>query len=108
MKQASNNFHLCFETLSNPLRISILKALEKGEKSVKQLSKELDVEQSTLSHSLAVLRECNFVSSKVKGKERLYSLSDSFVCELPKAKSIFSVLEAHYSKHCKKCVKEKQ
>ena len=104
--QGKAPFHLCFETLSNPLRIRIIKSLEHGRKTVSALAESLGVEQSTLSHSLKVLRECAFVESRVSGKERVYSLSKSFVSELPKAKSIFAILESHYSAHCKKCSKE--
>lgn len=106
MKASSTPFHLCFETLSNPLRISIIKSLEKKSKTVKSLCLELKSEQSTISHSLSVLRECNFVESKVLGKERLYSLSESFLADLPRAKDIFSVLEKHFEKKCKGCYKK--
>jgi len=107
MKSNSAPFHLCFETLSNPLRIGIIKSLEDGPKTVSELAKGLAVEQSTLSHSLKVLRGCAFVESRIAGKERVYSLSKSFVSELPKAKSIFAILESHYSAHCRKCAKRK-
>ncbi len=107
MKRNSAPFHLCFETLSNLLRIRIIQSLEKKPKTVGDLAKELGEEQSTLSHSLAVLRDCNFVASHTRGKSRVYSLSESFVAELPKAKDIFSVLESHFAAHCKKCSKEK-
>ena len=40
-----------------------------------QISKELGVEQSKISHALSSLRNCNIVDVKQKGKQRIYSLN---------------------------------
>lgn len=103
MKSVSVPYHLCLETLGNELRVKILETLREKPKTVGQLAKELGVEQSRLSHSLAALKQCNFVESEVKGKERLYSLAESFVKEMPKSKDIFEALEKHFKKYECKC-----
>ena len=62
-------YHIFFQNLANPLKTNIIKSLEKKPKSVSELSKEIKVEQSKLSHSLANLRNCQIVIAKQKGKE---------------------------------------
>ena len=98
MKSDSVPYHLCLETLGNETRVKILESLRESPKTVGGIVKELGIEQSRLSHSLAALRKCNFVQSTVKGKERVYRLTDSFVKEMPKSKNIFEALEKHFNK----------
>ena len=88
-------YHIFFSKLSNPLRIKIISSLDEKPKSVNQLSKELGVEQSKLSHALRELRECNIVKVKQKGKQRVYSLSRTII-------PILRLIDCH-SKNCKKC-----
>ncbi|MDO8538206.1 MAG: metalloregulator ArsR/SmtB family transcription factor [archaeon] len=92
-------YHLCFDTLANELRIGIIRELEAGPKSVSQLSKALNAEQSTVSHSLGVLKTCSFVKAEVKGKERQYSLMEDFKFEGNES-SIFKALEEHAHSMC--------
>jgi DNA-binding transcriptional ArsR family regulator len=65
-----------FKALGHPLRLSVLDALRDGEKSVSALQEELDVEQSTLSQQLGVLRTRGFVTSRKAGALTLYRASD--------------------------------
>ena len=92
-------FHLCFETLANELRIGIIKELESGPKSVSQLAKALNAEQSTVSHSLGMLKTCSFVKSDVKGKERVYSLIEDFKHERNDS-DLFNLLAEHAHTMC--------
>ena len=71
-------YHLCFDTLANQLRIEIMKELEQGSKSVQELADTLKEEQSKVSHSLRMLRECKYVDVEKKGKKRIYSLKKGF------------------------------
>ena len=91
--------HLCFETLANQLRVGIIKELETGPKSVSQLAKILHAEQSTVSHSLGILKTCSFVKSDVKGKERVYSLIEDFKQE-GNDNDIFNLLAEHAHTMC--------
>ena len=103
MKSVSVPYHYCLETLGSELRVKIIEALREKPKTVGKLGKELGVEQSRLSHNLRALRQCNFVESRVKGKERVYSLTESFVKEMPEARDIFDALEKHFKKFGCKC-----
>ena len=91
----SNTYHVFFSKLSNPLRIDIVSCLENKEMSVSELSKELKVEQSKLSHALSELRECNIVKFEQKGKERIYSLTKTII-------PILRLISCH-SEGCDKC-----
>lgn len=97
-------YELCFETLSNGLRIEILKSLSKGPKNVSELVNEIGVEQSRLSHSLKMLRECNYVNTEKVGKNRVYSVKEELLSE--KKGNVFEILNAHVEEHCKICSKK--
>jgi len=49
--------------------------LKDKEKIVTEISKELKVEQSKISHALSNLKSCRIVEVKRKGKERIYFLN---------------------------------
>ena len=92
----SNTYYIFFSKLSNPLRIDIISSLEKKPKSVNELSEELNIEQSKLSHALKELRECNIVKAEQKGKKRVYSLSKTII-------PILRLIECHSKGCCDKC-----
>lgn len=95
-------FKLCFETLANDLRLQILTELEKGgPKPVSELVKALHAEQSRVSHSLEMLRACSYVNVEPKGKQRIYSLSESAHAHEGKASlSFMKLMEQHFSQCC--------
>ena len=94
MKQST--YHVFFSKLANPLRIDIVSSLEEKPKSVSELSKELGIEQSKLSHALHELRQCNIVSVEQKGKTRIYSLSKSII-------PILKLIKCHGENCCDTC-----
>ena len=102
MKPDSMPYHLCLEILGNPLRIGLVKELQKGPKSVGELAKALGEEQSKVSHSLAALKKCNFVESEKQGKKTIYRPSESLL-EKIEGKNLFEALEKHYKEHGYKC-----
>lgn len=67
------------KVLGDRTRMSILLNLEEEDLSVGSLADRLNMEQSALSHQLKVLKEVNLVKSRVMGKSRIYSLTDSHV-----------------------------
>jgi DNA-binding transcriptional ArsR family regulator len=80
-----------FKALSHPLRIAVLDALRKGELGVNELCGLLQVEQSTLSQQLSVLRGRNIVAGRKEGLNVYYSVRDSTVFRLlDVAKEIFN------------------
>ena len=96
-------YHLCLEILGNKLRIEVIQCLNSGPKTVSQLVKETDSKQSTISHSLKALKQCRFVESEVRGKDRVYSLCDSFLARMPKGKNLFDVMKNHAEENCEYC-----
>jgi ArsR family transcriptional regulator len=80
-----------FKALSHPLRVRILDALRTGELGVNELSNRLDVEQSTLSQQLAVLRKSNIVVGRKDAQNVFYSVSDQAILRLlDDARQIFN------------------
>ena len=71
-----------FKALGHPLRIRILDALRNGEVGVSELSERLNVEQSTLSQQLAVLRKSNIVVGRKEGQNVYYSAADRAIFRL--------------------------
>lgn len=100
------NHHLCLETLSNKLRFNILVSLKKGPKTVNELAKKLDTEQSNISHALKILKKCNFIKSKKQGKYEIYSLQNNFfLFKKINGKSILETIDFHRKNFCKRCWK---
>ena len=96
-------YHLCFETLSNELRIQILKRLQDRAYSVSELCKELNEEQSKVSHSLSMLRTCNYVEVKQDGKKHIYSLKLAAVQGLKvqgSESTVFDIIDRHVATCC--------
>lgn len=86
-----------FRTLGHPLRIRVLELLQDGPKPVSELLVELDVESSSLSQQLAVLRRAGIVVSTRRGTSVVYELAASDVAELMRAARRFlsEVLDDH-------------
>jgi ArsR family transcriptional regulator len=79
-----------FKVLAHPLRIRILDALRAGAVSVGELRERLDVEQSTLSQQLAILRARNFVRTERAGTTVRYQVTDPAIWSLlDSARQIF-------------------
>lgn len=60
--------------LSDATRLAVLESLMSGPKNVGELIDQLDVEQSLLSHHLAVLRDHGLVEAIREGKTMIYQL----------------------------------
>jgi DNA-binding transcriptional ArsR family regulator len=94
-----STYHIFFRNLANPLKIKIIVELKKNNMNVSDLSRELKVEQSKVSHALMLLKRCNIVNVNKKGKERIYSLNKKTIVPLLK------VIDEHSKSfcHCKEC-----
>jgi DNA-binding transcriptional ArsR family regulator len=101
MNKCSNNstYHIFFTNLANPLKIDLILSLKNKEKNVTQLSRELNVEQSKISHALSSLKSCNILKVKQQGKHRVYYLNKDTI--LPMLK----LIDIHANTHCKKLCK---
>ena len=71
-----------FRALAHPARIRILEALVRGERTVGQLQKDLDLEQSLVSQQLAILRAKNVVAPRKHGTTVYYTLRDPLLSDL--------------------------
>lgn len=98
-----STYHIFFTNLANPLKINILSSLKEKEKNVTELSKVLKVEQSKISHALKLLRHCNIVEVKQKGKQRIYALNKKTI--LPILKIIDNHSKTFCGGNCKACGK---
>src|SRR5258708_9887575 len=63
-----------FKALAHPLRIRILDELRRGEGGVNELCLRLDVEQSTLSQQLPILRNRSIVVGRKDRQSLFYSV----------------------------------
>ncbi len=93
-----NNYNVFFMNLANPLKIGIILSLREKDKCVNEIIKDLNVEQSKVSHALRTLKNCNIVNFKQKGKERKYFLNKDTI--LP----MLNLIDRHALVHCRgKC-----
>ena len=71
-----------FKALAHPVRIRILELLRRGERPVSELQAVLEIDQSSVSQQLAVLRAKNVVEARKEGTTVHYALRDAAVGDL--------------------------
>jgi ArsR family transcriptional regulator len=71
-----------FKALGHPARIRILELLREGERSVSDLHSHLEIDHSTVSQHLAVLRSKQLVTGRKEGNSVYYRVEDPHVYEL--------------------------
>lgn len=71
-----------FRTLGHPVRIRVLELLQDGPLPVRTLLASIDIEASSLSQQLAVLRRTGLVTASREGNTVVYALSTPDVAEL--------------------------
>ncbi|GAB4169208.1 MAG: hypothetical protein Fur005_30690 [Roseiflexaceae bacterium] len=71
-----------FKALAHPARLVILEQLRTGEHSVQELQAALEMDQSSVSQQLSVLRNKNIVDSRKEGTLVYYRVRDSMVFQL--------------------------
>ncbi|MGF1425439.1 ArsR/SmtB family transcription factor [Kitasatospora sp. LaBMicrA B282] len=82
-----------FRMLGHPVRIRVLELLQGGPLPVRSLLADLQIEPSSLSQQLGVLRRAGIVVSVREGGTVLYSLAGADVSELLRsARRILTVL----------------
>ncbi|GII03926.1 ArsR/SmtB family transcription factor [Planobispora takensis] len=64
-----------FRTLGHPVRIQVLELLQNGPLPVRDLLAEIDIEASSLSQQLAVLRKAGIVTATRESGSVVYALS---------------------------------
>jgi len=93
MKQ--NLYHVFFRNLANKDKIKIISLLKKKDLSVNELSESLNIEQSSISHTLSALKYCSIVNVEQKGKKRIYSLNKKTIVPL------LNLIDEHTKEFCK-------
>ncbi len=71
-----------FRTLGHPVRIRVLELLQDGPLPVRELLAEIEIEASSLSQQLAVLRRAGIVTATREGSTVVYALGSGDVAEL--------------------------
>lgn len=74
-----------FRTLGHPTRVRVLELLQDGPKAVSELLTTLNIEPSSLSQQLAVLRHAGIVVSAREGTGVVYELAGADVADLMRA-----------------------
>ncbi|MFC9971014.1 ArsR/SmtB family transcription factor [Spirillospora sp. NPDC127200] len=64
-----------FHSLADPVRLSIVQRLARGEARVVDLTRELELAQSTVSKHLACLRGCELVDYRAEGRQSFYFIA---------------------------------
>ncbi len=76
---SSDRISAFFKVLSDEGRIKILTALLEESLCVTHLCQKIGMEQSAMSHNLAILRKANLVKASRSEKNRVYSIADEHV-----------------------------
>lgn len=82
-----------FKALGHPVRIRILELLRTGEMTVSELQTHLEIDPSSVSQQLAVLRNRQLVAGRKQGTSVYYSAVDAQVYEL------LDVARAMFNRH---------
>lgn len=92
-----------FYVLSNKQRLrTLLYLVDNSPASVSTIVKDLQIEQSAVSHALRQLLNCHFVNVNRIGKERIYAINQESV--MP----IFDLIKKHIKKYCvEECVHQR-
>jgi len=88
-------------TLANKNRIKILNTLMDCPKNVTEITKEVGVDQSTISNSLKRLKSCGFVSLEPQGKERFYRINKQTI------EPLIKLINQHTTKYCTNCIQKR-
>jgi ArsR family transcriptional regulator len=65
-----------FKALAHPLRLALIERLKNGEMSVGQLVSALEVEQSSISKHLAILKQAGILHSRQEKVTVYYTIRD--------------------------------
>ena len=71
-----------FRVLSEPIRIRILQGLREGEKTVSELTRELEMSQPNASKHLRILQDAGLVYRDQRGNSVYYSIADESIFDL--------------------------
>jgi DNA-binding transcriptional ArsR family regulator len=93
------SYNAFFTNFANRANLEIISLLREKPMNVTSLAEETGHEQSAVSHNLRKLCDCNILSVKRQGRERIYSLNKDTVVPL------LDLVDMHVRKNCKGCLK---
>ena len=93
-KEVYEAYKIFFGTLVSEPRLRIINLLRKGRKNVSEIISKFGADQTSVSHDLARLRECGFVSVEIEGKFRYYKLNEETINPL------MILIDKHMSGNC--------
>jgi DNA-binding transcriptional ArsR family regulator len=71
------------KAIAHPMRIAILKFLDDGKQlNVTEIHEHLNIEQSTTSHHLGILKDKGILSSKRDGKNTYYYIKNEHLSSI--------------------------
>jgi DNA-binding transcriptional ArsR family regulator len=71
------------KAIAHPMRIAILNFLEDGNRmTVTEIHEKLEIEQSTTSHHLGILKDKGVLASKREGKNTFYFLKNDSLAKI--------------------------
>lgn len=71
-----------FRILSEPIRLRILQALQGGELTVTELTREIDISQPNASKHLRILQDAGVLRRDQRGNSVYYAIADDSIFEL--------------------------
>lgn len=83
--QAIEHIAIRFKILSEPLRLNILQRLQDGEKSVSELTEEVETSQPNVSKHLKIMQDAGVLKRQQQGNTVYYSIADESIftlCEI--------------------------
>ena len=89
-----NSYNNFFVNFSSKTKFNIIRVLRNKPLSAGDIAKELNEEQSKISHNLQKLTKCHILDVEQQGKQRIYHLNKETV--IP----ILELAEKHVKKHC--------
>ena len=95
-------YKLFFSSLANTNRLAIVNTLRSGKKTVSEICKTTNFEQTMVSHNLKRLEHCGMVFGKQEGKFRYYSVNQNTIQPLLK------MIDSHIKKYCCKILEGKR
>lgn len=71
-----------FRILSEPIRLRIFQALREGEKTVTELTREVEISQPNASKHLRIMQDAGMLGREQRGNSVYYSIIDESIFEL--------------------------
>jgi len=87
-------YKIFFGTLVSESRLKIINLLRNNKKNVSEITKELKIDQTAVSHDLARLKTCGFVKTERNGKFVYCSLNEKTI------NPIMKLIDKHMAQHC--------